>query len=642
MIRERWQQVSQIFEAAMALEPEARASYVKAHCGADESLRREVESLIQSHQKAEDESFIEEHAVERAAPFLASDEGVVEGFRLEEGQEVGRYRVIKKIGAGGMGEIYMAKDMQLDRIVALKILPADVASDQRRMLRLMREAKIVSTLNQPNILTIFEFGASDTLHFIATEYVDGETLRRTLQGRKLKLLEIIDIAIQITAALDAAHEAKIVHRDIKPENIMIRRRDAVVKVLDFGLAKLTEKGMAPGQTTDTEADTEMLFETKPGSVMGTVNYMSPEQAQGFQVDERTDIWSTGVVLYEMVTGHIPFSGRTPSHIVVEILERDLPILTEVPAELERIASKALAKKPDERYQTAKDLLIDLKNLRKRLDVTAELERSIPPSAAGRATAPEPSVQMTETARATSGNAVATTSGSNMRTHWSSWKTVLPASVVVALLAGLLIIGFRAWSSSRSNVLPAAPATAPASERELSYWMMVQKYRDETAYDKPFRLAGEINFEKDYRVQLNVRSPQPGYLYILNEGPSRDDSLSILFPSPTANSGTALLANDQQIQIPEKSWFQFDAQQGTEKLWLIFSPHAVPELEAVKSFVNLQQKGVITSANLSRAAKVFIETNSISKPSVEKNDDLKETTVRTSGKVLVHLIKLEHH
>ncbi|MGH9961028.1 MAG: protein kinase domain-containing protein, partial [Pyrinomonadaceae bacterium] len=316
MIPERWQQVSQIFEAAIALEPEARASYVKAHCGADESLRREVESLIQSHQKAQNASFIEEHAVERAAPLLAADESEAEevGAGLEEGQEIARYRVIRKIGAGGMGEIYMAKDVTLDRTVALKILPADVAFDQKRMLRFMREAKIVSALNQPNILTIFEFGETESLRFIATEYVDGKTLRRHLRG-KLKLFEIIDIAIQVTAALDAAHEAKIVHRDIKPENIMIRRRDAVVKVLDFGLAKLTERRMASGKSTDTEAATEVLLQTNPGSVLGTVNYMSPEQAQGLEVDERTDIWSTGVVLYEMVTGHIPFSGRTPSHTV---------------------------------------------------------------------------------------------------------------------------------------------------------------------------------------------------------------------------------------------------------------------------------------------------------------------------------------
>ncbi|MGH9905528.1 MAG: serine/threonine-protein kinase, partial [Pyrinomonadaceae bacterium] len=301
MIPERWQQVSQIFEAAIALEPEARASYVKAHCGADESLRREVESLIQSHQKAQNASFIEEHAVERAAPLLAADESEAEevGAGLEEGQEIARYRVIRKIGAGGMGEIYMAKDVTLDRTVALKILPADVAFDQKRMLRFMREAKIVSALNQPNILTIFEFGETESLRFIATEYVDGKTLRRHLRG-KLKLFEIIDIAIQVTAALDAAHEAKIVHRDIKPENIMIRRRDAVVKVLDFGLAKLTERRMASGKSTDTEAATEVLLQTNPGSVLGTVNYMSPEQAQGLEVDERTDIWSTGVVLYEMV------------------------------------------------------------------------------------------------------------------------------------------------------------------------------------------------------------------------------------------------------------------------------------------------------------------------------------------------------
>src|SRR3989442_1394934 len=196
-----------------------------------------------------------------------------------------------------MGEVYLARDTRLDRTVALKILPADVADDKRRMQRFKQEARIASSLNQPNIMTIFEFGEAGSLHFIATEYIDGETLRQHVSGKRITLPEIIDISIQVVAALDAAHEAKIVHRDIKPENIMIRRRDHIVKVLDFGLAKLTEKtpGRSAKQSSDTEAATELLIRTMPGSVMGTVNYMSPEQARGSPVDQRTDLWSTGVV-----------------------------------------------------------------------------------------------------------------------------------------------------------------------------------------------------------------------------------------------------------------------------------------------------------------------------------------------------------
>src|SRR5258708_23972137 len=356
---ERWQQISEIFKSAIALEPAERLAYVETHCGADDSLRRQVEMLIDSHQKADAEKFINSPAAERAAPLLVSKDSEAElsRNRLEKGQEVSHYLIIQKLGAGGMGEVYLARDTQLDRTVALKILPADVASDKRRMQRFKQEARIASALNQPNIVTIFEFNETDSLHFIATEYVDGETLRHHLRGTRVTLAEIIDISMQILAALDAAHEAKIVHRDIKPENVMIRRRDRVVKVLDFGLAKLTEK--KTGSLSDTEAATEMLVKTVPGSVMGTVSYMSPEQAQGLTVDNRTDLWSTGVVLYEMIAGRPPFAGSTSSHTVVEILEKDprrLAVVSSVrvPEELQRIVSKALDKNPDERYQTAKD------------------------------------------------------------------------------------------------------------------------------------------------------------------------------------------------------------------------------------------------------------------------------------------------
>ncbi len=650
---DRWQQVSQIFEAALSLEPEERVAYVEAQCGGDDSLRQEVELLIQSHQKASAENFMSGHAFERAAPVLAAGATEPEGKqRLENGQEVGHYRVMQRIGAGGMGEVYLAKDTRLGRTIALKILPADVASDQRRMLRFKQEARIVSALNQPNILTIFEFGEIDSLHFIATEYVDGETLRQHLRGKQIKLPEIIDIGIQVTAALEAAHEAKIVHRDIKPENIMIRQRDGLVKVLDFGLAKLTETAVPSGQSTDTEAATEVLMKSMPGSVMGTINYMSPEQAQGLRVDERTDIWSIGVVLYEMVAGHTPFSGPTSSHTVVQILEREPATLAQsaqlkVPAELERIVGKALAKNAEQRYQTTKDLLIDLKNLRRRLEVEAELERSSPPPFATRAPASDESIGTTDKAVQAKANTVAAFAASRVssaQTQSSSRKTLLPTFIGAAVLVGLLIVGFSVWSSSRSSVLPPAPApaSASASERQLNYWVTVQKYKDGKPYQDPFRLAGEINFEKDYRVRLNVSSPQAGYLYILNEGPAADESLSILFPSSTANSGSALLVKDQEVQIPEQHWFEFDAQQGTEKLLLIFSPTAVPELEAVKSFANRRDRGVISDPDLNRSARSFIQANSTAKPTVEKNDDRKETSVRTAGNVLVHVIKLEHH
>ena len=294
------------------------------------------------------------------------------------GTTISHYHIFSKLGQGGMGEVYLAEDTKLDRKVALKLLPDSVASDQERMRRFVQEAKSASALNHPNIITIYEIGEIDSRHFIATEFIDGETLRKRMRHGHLKLIELLEIAIQTTGALAAAHAAGIIHRDIKPENIMVRH-DGYVKVLDFGLAKLTEP---QGFTADTEAPTKALVDTGAGIVLGTLVYMSPEQAKGQRVDGRTDLWSLGAVIYEMVTGHAPFEAGTPSEVLGLILNKEPALLArydrEAPAELERIVSKALTKDLEERYQTAKDILVDLKRLKRQLDLESEIERTVSP------------------------------------------------------------------------------------------------------------------------------------------------------------------------------------------------------------------------------------------------------------------------
>ena len=298
---------------------------------------------------------------------------------LDAGTKLGRYEIRSKLGAGGMGEVYLAHDSRLDRKVAVKILPPDVASDPNRMSRFVQEAKAASALNHPNIITIYEIDEADSGHFIATEFIDGETLREHLKRGHMKLSDILDVAIQTASALAAAHEAGIIHRDIKPDNIMLRR-DGIVKVLDFGLAKLSE--YTPTEV-DSEAPTTAPIKTEPGKMVGTVIYMSPEQARGIQIDARTDIFSHGALIYQMVTGRLPFEGSNTMDILASILsDKQPPPLArythEAPAELERIVAKALAKERDDRYQSAKDLLIDLRQLKKRLEIDAELERTTPP------------------------------------------------------------------------------------------------------------------------------------------------------------------------------------------------------------------------------------------------------------------------
>lgn len=295
---------------------------------------------------------------------------------LSTGNNLGRYQIISLLGVGGMGEVYVGLDTKLDRKVALKILPADVSSRRDRMDRFVREAKAAAALNHPNIAHVYEINETDGINFIAMEFIDGETLRtRILQGPQ-KLQDAVDITIQSASALVAAHQAGIIHRDIKPENVMIRR-DGIVKLLDFGLAKLMIDKEAE---IDSSAPTVLNVKTKPGSVMGTTSYMSPEQARGLELDPRTDIFSLGVVLHEMVTGRLPFEGANSYEIVSSILsDKEVPRLGIELDELERIASKALSKERDNRYQTTKDLLIDLQNLNDHLRFEAKIIRSSRPT-----------------------------------------------------------------------------------------------------------------------------------------------------------------------------------------------------------------------------------------------------------------------
>jgi serine/threonine protein kinase len=376
---EGWQQLDKLFHSALERRAEERAAFLKEVCAGDESLRKQVEGLLAAHEKAG--SFIESPAFEVEAEAVAREQVSGRANSLA-GQTIGHYRVIELLGAGGMGEVYLAQDMTLGRQVSLKLLPAHFTADAERLRRFEQEARAASALNHPNILTIYEIGHADSVRYIATEFIDGVTLRERLAGKPIKTDEALEVAVQVAGALAAAHAKGIVHRDIKPENIMISRsahlgqRENYVKVLDFGIAKLTEPDVL-----ETDLPTRPLVSTSDGITMGTAPYMSPEQAQGLKLDARTDVWSLGVVLYEMVTGRAPFDGPTRSHLIVSILEKEPPPLRaqaeEVPEALEWIVSKALRKDREERYQTARELLSDLEDLKQRLDFAARVERSRP-------------------------------------------------------------------------------------------------------------------------------------------------------------------------------------------------------------------------------------------------------------------------
>ena len=441
---QRWQQVKQIFEGALELHGDEREAFLASACEGQTEMRAEVESLLRSYEVAG--SFMEAPAVAHAADTLVGLDQ-----KLTPGQRVKHYQIVNLIGEGGMGEVYLATDTILGRRVALKVLPTFVSKDPERLRRFTQEARAASRLSHPNVCVVHEIGETDDGRpFIAMEYVEGVTLRQRMRSHAMKLGDVLDIAIQIADALTAAHEAGIVHRDIKPENIVIRP-EGYVKILDFGLAKLTERYKGVSHATMST----LLFDSSPGTVIGTAAYMSPEQARGVAVDERTDVWGLGVVLYEMASGRAPFTGETATDVVVAIVERDqLPISEQVegtPPELERIVKKALRKDRNERYQIVKEMAIDLRSLRRELEARSMLDRSISP---GTGTGSEYARASTSRDRAVETNELQqarTTIHRPVGLSTRTWISLAAVATIVLTLAAYGLYRMRARTETKLRV-----------------------------------------------------------------------------------------------------------------------------------------------------------------------------------------------
>jgi serine/threonine protein kinase len=506
---------------------------------------------------------------------------------MAERMAIGSYTIIRRLGAGGMGEVYLAEDSRLSRKVALKFLTPEFARDAERMLRFMQEARAASALNHPNIVTVYEVGEGDPA-FIATEFVDGMTVRERMT-RPLPLPEALDVAVQLVSAIVAAHEAGIIHRDIKPENVMIRP-DGYVKLLDFGLAKISS--VSGGQET---AATQLV--TEPGVLVGTLRYMSPEQARGATVDSRTDIFAVGVLIFEMVTGRSAFNGDTPGDRLAAVLTSDPPapssLVPGIPPLLDLLVQKALRKNRDERYASANDLLVDLKQIKASIESKPARPRGV---------------------------------------------RFAPAWVAAAVFAALVAI-LAVWPRSVSRPPQVSPATATPAPAAiaLSYWITVQKYRDGKPFEEPFRLAEAINFEKDYRIRLHFTAPRTGFLYLVSEAPAETSG-----GSPYNLIAATQLEAAQETQVPEASWFQFDAEKGEERLWIVWSDGRIPELDSSRPFMNPDDKGTIRDAAISGGVAAFLTSHAASRPTVEKDDRTQQTRIRTERVPFVYLLTLEHH
>jgi serine/threonine protein kinase len=491
MTPEQWQKVEAVLQDALDLPAPDRVSFLDAACAGDEELLSEATSLVAAHVEAGE--FIEQ-------PALMWDAHVLVGESLNDriGNEIGHYKIVERLGAGGMGEVYLAQDARLDRLVALKVLPSYFASDDARRRRFQREARAASALNHPNILTIHEVGESAGIWYIATEFIDGVTIRQLLAKHDLSLAEILEIAEQICAALIAAHAEGIVHRDIKPENVM-QRTDGLVKVLDFGIAKLMEP-----ETSDQFDETQAggRTHTEAGLLLGTVNYMSPEQARGLPIDERTDIWSLGVVLYEMLALRLPFSGATRMDTIVAILDRKPPPLAEVVNDryrvsvfLEGIVNKCLRKEAAERQRSANELLGELKRAKEELGSGNFL---------------------TANKETTQGDGTSSRRSTRSLPRRYSWPLLSLVAILLALTAGTILFR-RSESRAPTNDLKDSATTVKPylqmNETEQLDFIDQQEQRIATMMgDRPVKLNGDaVRVIKTFVDRYAVRNGAPGEL-----------------------------------------------------------------------------------------------------------------------------------
>ncbi len=507
MDAEGWVRVREILHWALELAPEQRPDYLDEACGADARLRAEVESLIAASGRSV--------FIDRPAPECGVSTVTVEKppSLLNSGQTIAHYQVVEKIGEGGMGTVYKAIDKRLNRLVALKVISHAHGSGHEK-LRFAREARAASALNHPNIVTIYEFNTEGGLDFIAMEYVKGTTLDKLMVSR-LPLETLLEYARQAAGAIAKAHESGIVHRDLKPSNIMVTGEGAV-KVLDFGLAKQQDSASADSDATETQPL------TKAGTLVGTPSYMSPEQAMGEPADWRADIFSFGVILYEIACGRRPFQGKNSQATLHQIAHKDPPAAAAVnpstPPELATLIEKCLKKVPEERPQSMAELF-------------AALTRLVHSGA----TAPAPATRR---------------------------RAIVAGALGLATIAAGLLV----------TRLP--HSTAPAAGRILTYSIEAQKMRDGKPVGEPYAASPGDAFEGGWKFRLRARSPQPGFLYLINRGPDKSgaDRLWILYP-PKA-SGAALPPDRETLT----GWYVFDQNPGTERLWIVWSERPVTTIE----------------------------------------------------------------
>jgi eukaryotic-like serine/threonine-protein kinase len=609
---------------------------------------------------------------------LETDLGSLIGTTLDS-----KYKIEAILGQGGMGAVYRARHILLGDRVAIKVLRQHLCNDPEYRRRFLREGRAARIFKHSNAVTVYDLHTtSDGMIYMVQEYIEGLTLRAEFESRgKFTPVESIALLEPVANALNAAHAMGVIHRDLKPENIMISRTSdgqILVKLLDLGLAKII---YAPGigQSGSTSM-TVVKSMTVVGQTLGTPFYMSPEQWGVLpkdgnpDIDKRTDVYSLGIIFYELIAGHRPFKSGTYQELAyAHISAEPIPLHKASPNVSEsfsQVILRALAKDRSQRQSSCEELIeelcwalnknqkhselkagaslyttinqvaeqeVDLEAETPQMDKAHEIFVSLAPK--------EPVTDHFNQAEQIPKNEISQQSGV-VSINKPSKK--MPIQVISTLAILLFIVGGAIdWQKFFREVSFSQPVISTEHKigRTITYWIVAQKDPERHPDSKPFRLSGEVIFEKGYQVRLNLSSPESGYLYILNEGPSTENGLpqyNVIFPKPTMNSSSALIAANEQIQVPGQSWLVFDAEEGTEKFWLIWTAKSIPELEAVKSVVNPQDKGVISKPEQIRSVQDYISRYTVSKPQIERDEDKKVTIVKTGDEVLVNLLRLEHH
>lgn len=642
-----WDRIQEIYHSALPIVPTERDEFVARACGSDPILFREVSSLLEADESSGD--FLQSPVFGVGLKIISSNPpSSTEASSRSLAEELigttieGRYLVEKELSHGGMGTVYLARDLRLhNRPIVIKVLLQVSLQDPYVVKKFKQEVEALARIDHPGVVNVLGAGElADGKPYIGMQFVNGVTLRSQIPSEGMNFERAASILKQVGAALDDVHEKGIFHRDLKPENIMLQALKGgteLVKIVDFGIAKVKDSVVAPS--------------TLNQAPVGTVLYMSPEQLRGEKVTALSDIYSMAVTAYEMVTGRRPFNPTSGPQLLemhrAGARVKPIDLRSNLSTEAQAIVLRALSFEPKDRYQSASEFgdalaralgdgeaNADPANQRVNGSSRAEAPRDVSLDVLPSTHPPkwDPSEMPSQISGAPSTRAV--TSDVRKSTVLPTWAMVLGICLlVVVAVAGS--VGIYLYRSNRQ--VASSAGSAARTQRTFTYWLTVQKMRDGRVYQDPFQSSGQEIFESGYKFRLHVSSPDPGFLYVLNEGPPDEDGTIFTLVYPTPLRKNAFVSNEPV----NTNWNTFRGRAGTESLWIVWSASSISELESAKTEAFNNRKGAVTNADSIRAVRELVTKYSEPKPESTKDAAAKQTHVRGNGDVVVKIAQLEH-